>query len=87
MLIRTPIKILLIKDLFLVDNAVKMEYPGKKNSRSPYGINTIIYLFKERVVIQTIDITASKITKIMSVLFGLFMLVFPESSIIKFQFE
>lgn len=84
---RMPTKILVINPLFLMDNAVTMEYPGKKNSKSPYGINTIIYLFKDGIVIQIIDITDSKTTKIMSVFFGLFMLVFPESSIIKFQFE
>lgn len=82
-----PTKILVINPLFLTDNTVTMEYPGKRNSKSPYGINTIIYLFKYGTVIQIIDITASKTTEIMSVLFGLFMRVFPESSIIKFQFE
>lgn len=82
-----PTKILVINPLFLVDNALTMEYPGKRNSKSPYGINTIMYLFKYGAVIQIIDITASKTTKIMSVLFGLFMLVFLVSSIIKFQFE
>ena len=71
-----PTKILVLEAIFLVNNAVKMEYPGKKNSKSPYGINTIIYLFNDRVMMQTMDIAASKTIKIMSVLFGLFMPVF-----------
>ena len=83
-LIRIAIKILLFNVLFLVDNAVKIEYPGKKNNKSPYGISTIIYLFKEWFVMQTMDIIASKTTKMMSKLYDLFMSVFLESSNIKF---
>ena len=82
MLIKTPIKILLINSLFLVDIAAQMEYPGKKNSSNTYGINTAIYLFIDGVDTQTNDIIASKITKMMSALYDRFMQVFlkPDNS-------